>query len=215
MKKFVLAILPLLILISCEEDGVSPVKSDYDSEVLIPLKLGNTWETIRKEFDSDGQVTRQTEAEIFLVDKKNIGGKEHYFTVDYISQKDTIWDTFSNDSFGSHLGQLFGEAHINALKLKYPCSEGDNYDLVTTAGIGKVTIESVRESITVGAGTFDCIKYKHEIMVDSFGEVIYNRGFTWASPGIGIIKTESTTADQEEGPYHKFSEVELVSFSIK
>ena len=97
-----------------------------------------------------------------------------------------------------------------SLLYSYLCNLGDCYP-AEIGGIG--VVENLDTTITVQAGTFNCIKYKFSARRNETGAGFNH--YHYCSPGVGLIKIEKF---ESRYPFIDFfikhSELELINFMI-
>ncbi len=148
----------LLSLISCKEE--SSTEPDA-TKSLIPLAKDNIW---TYDYATNlGDYTRVLEVESEVSD--NIY-KINYATRNKRNTEDSHYYTVvgENKSDGYYVD---GDLHY-----KYPVETGDVFQRDGTT----VTVNETNISITVPAGTFNCIEYEYDVST------------YWVSPEVGLIK---------------------------
>ncbi|MES2767074.1 MAG: hypothetical protein V4642_14460 [Bacteroidota bacterium] len=187
----------VIFLGSCAEDAVvSPPKED----VLMPLKVGNTWNYLIMMRDSS-TTTNETNSgplSMSIAGDTTISGSKWYgmampyagIYVYYQNKADGVWANFQGMS-------------TPMLMFKYPAdlNSGYPYKLV-----------SKTESVVVPAGTFSCYHYQHVSVENPVNFEHY-----YLAPNIGIVKqTKSDGGDNGSGgTYLSTSTMELQSYTLK
>jgi hypothetical protein len=155
MKNVALLILCMFAVASC--DTTTEPDDNTLSDVIIPLKVGNTWVYERVEFDSVGK-TLSTITDTLSIFKETVINNEHWFAYTFSSSSDT--SSVINRSDGFYYVRAGIEYHSNL----YPCKAGDRfYSRRDTSGnyiISEIKdVEGVSSMVHSGAGMFSCIKY--------------------------------------------------------
>ena len=79
MKRMMLISLFILILVtSCKDDTTSPVIKPLNTDELIPLKIGNTWEYRFTEYDPEGFIIESFQNSIWIVKDSIYHGETVY-----------------------------------------------------------------------------------------------------------------------------------------
>ncbi|MDT3738680.1 MAG: hypothetical protein RO257_04180 [Candidatus Kapabacteria bacterium] len=179
-----ISLLIILIISGCAKEPTSPT---IDETVLVPLKVGNTWEYRHTEYYYEGIIENSQQYSYSIVKDSIINGETIYIS-GYISGIDTLRD-YSHELFtlirddGLYFIDLINEGTTPRMYIKYPTFKGDSFiyyhDTMKTA---EVDVE-----YTVPAGKFKCIKYVYDNYIDNEIEM---RWIFYYSPGIGNIATE-------------------------
>ena len=196
MKRTTLAIIVICIVVagfSCHsrDAGVSSPVTNVD--VIIPLAVGNQWVTHTASWDSSGRPN------VTLVDTARIVRDttvqfERWFvdkTGSCVTNRPTGYWVLSNS--------------VPDLFLKYPVSLNDSY----VYGNDSVQVVSMDTSITVPAGTFNCVGYK---MIYSIQGIAYQ--MLLASLNKGMIRRE-IVARTPGGREYLESRADLQSFQLR
>ena len=183
MKKIqVLLSLSLIVTTIPSCDKNNPVDNGSPS-VLVPLKSGNSWVNVSWHYDSTGVVT-STSIDSLWVSGDSVVEGENYFVIS---------DGIENSNGGLYPNIFFRIARNTAsgYEEQFNGLELSKYDF--PIGIKDSTVVSFNESVTVPAGTYNCIVYKYfagMFLVGTKYQPFY--GKTYICPNIGIIKQEST-----------------------
>lgn len=130
-------------LSACDSAGLG----DSGSGDLIPLEEGNRWSAIEKGPDGD---------------------RRHGITLSVTSEGEASFKASNADESVSAVfkkkanGILVGwtlDGHRN-MRLKYPAEDGDKYQYTDAAGQNTFQVSVSKTSISVPAGTFDCLMYR-------------------------------------------------------
>ncbi|MGE5480351.1 MAG: hypothetical protein ACM3U1_07990 [Chloroflexota bacterium] len=197
-----LALLALFFLAGCDDGSVNgdPVDNPNDNtptyHPLIPLGIGNNWVYKRTLYDDKGaqqgdpvtysmQILRDTTV-------NNIAG------VIARAWKDDTFIANKSDGFYAYDDGLIDDIE---LFYKYPVVKGDSY---LRASGETVIVEDLKRSVTVPAGTFECVVFKVLYQDNKFYEVNY------FVKGVGMVKTEDWGMNWQN-VYMKSSSEELIS----
>ena len=185
-----------LLNYSCNENSTDSNSSDS----LIPFKLNNSWEYSHFIYDTSGNVMGTFTATERII-KDTIISDIHFYKYDnsarhLTSKQDGIWMYFISDTG-------VGES---SLYYKFPCKAGDIYNVTIGRPPAVASVLSTNDTVTVEAGTFNCILYRFEFDIDHFSN-------TYIAPGIGIIKHEFFEKYQTIATF-KRSEERLLSYHL-
>jgi hypothetical protein len=187
MKKTCLLIcITYLFLVASCSDKSTNIPSTPQS--IFPMSVGNSWTYNNYTFDKikkDSMIFNKSETlniDSFLIINNEkwyhgIFDDEYLFT----NRSDGFWRLAQNDNH---------EYIIDSAELfiKYPTSIGDKVYLKDK----KNPLETVELNVTVSvpAGTFNCVKYKYHSGDDSTYNMTENM---YLSPRIGLVKDEITS----------------------
>ncbi len=170
----------------------SPGRCDELGESYYPLKAGLRWEYI---VISDQGVTKKLL--ITNLAPREVQGKK--VTPRKWDEGGHVFIEFmEKDGSGIYrYAEQLGEGGTPTLvtpkecHLKFPITEGNNWNMTTKMGNSTLnvafTIESVSEDVTVPAGTFqDCLKIKQTGSDDAGASLM---GYEWYAPKVGIVKS--------------------------
>jgi hypothetical protein len=176
----------MLLLFSCTIPGSGSTGSSGSSSggggstsstrsggVILPLTVGNTW--IHNW--TAGGVTDTRSSSVFTT--QIIGGQTTYRTGVL-----TAFNCYLNHSDGLYkYGDNSGVYASPRLYLKYPCAAGDSWSFDG----GTFTVLNTSRTVTVPAGTFDCILYYYR-KVNTSGSVSVH--YEYWCPDIGQVKQD-------------------------
>ncbi|MGA2296468.1 MAG: hypothetical protein ABSG15_02855 [FCB group bacterium] len=207
LKKTILSLIILVIIVfaGCNktDSPVSPTQSD----VLIPLKVGNTWI-----YQGGSKDSVSTDTLKVIRDTIINGVTWYFFNSDSSDVVTNLNDGFYDMFIGSYSYMGSG------LSFKYPAKVGDTCSSSNNNSTqnGIRTVLSVNESITVKAGTFKCYKFQsYGVVTDTtYNFSIYTKDTVWICPNIGMIKTKSWVSF-DNIYYNYASNGELQSFNLK
>ena len=198
-----LSLLSSILLLSCSD----PTEPNSSPSVLIPLKIGNTWNYSRTVYDSLGfvlytwNINSSIQRDTIINYTKWYGLTDAPGSVYFTNKSDGYWalqtivpNYFLNDT--------------SYIIYKYPTQVGDIYGDPETPR----EVEAVDEMITVPAGEFKVIHLittyigSTNYLLDSFE--------TFITPGVGIVKVMQI-GKRYDGTKFVVYKDELVSYSIE
>lgn len=186
-SKYYFAIILFVALFSCDENATpSPSNS------IVPLQVGQVWINEMKSLDSSGNVL-----------------SSHFDTMEVIGTKiykDEVWYKLNrffmmaNRSDGLYMNFSDGSEESSEIyqTIKYPVAVNDTFVMGTgfnkTNETGKTIdkvrpyfrVVSIKEPVTVPAGTFECCQYNMCILQDN-KEIVVSSDYY--RKGVGHIKT--------------------------
>ncbi len=206
MKKLFALILLTIFVNSCGDNGTNPT----DTSVLMPLKIGNSWEYIDCIYHSDNKI--ETIEYTLNIDSQIEVNNQTYFQLNLInSQSNNIYFVKSyhqNKQDGHYI--LYDLDDLNSMNfLKYPTIR---QELIYQNEWQKFFTEDVDAIIEVKAGKFKCIKY----VLNSYNDynVLYKILNFYYSPGVGLILNEVLDLDKEKGIFKLAMKTELKSYKL-
>ena len=183
MKKILFLLSASFIITTIPSCDKSNPVNNGNATVLVPLKAGNSWVNVSWRYDSTGAVTSTSIDSLWVSRDTVIDGEDYFVISDGIENSNgTIYPDITNYIARNTISGY--EETFNDLKLAnydYPFSVRDS------------SVISQNESVTVPAGTYNCIVYKYAagfFLVGTKYQPFY--GNTYICPNIGIIKQEST-----------------------
>ena len=198
MKKLYIIII-VILLGAC--DHTSETKKNAS---LIPLTVGTQWEFVGKTYhDAWGNplqnIIDTTISKIHQL--REIDGIQYAVLnnslINFIAYQLTDSALYTINYFNNSATKDTLDIH------KYPTKTGDQWTVTNTSRV--ITVVSTSESITVPAGTFQCIKYRID-QIDS-PENYYN--IEYLAVGVGFVRFETWTE------FGLQSESDLQSYTIK
>lgn len=182
LKNFLLLILVVLVVVSCEKTtSISENEKD-----LLPLKIGNTWEYDVSENHNDTLNTytsTQTVVSDTIIEnlrysciKNDIRGKINDINYTYFHKSD----------IGYYQGMILDNRFFKGLVIKFPANEGEEYD---NDGV-KYKFISKNTKVQTAVGNFDCYVFSFITPWEKShsSEYIYK-----IAPGVGIVYSEINT----------------------
>ena len=171
-----------LLLSACKK---SPTEPSSQENVLMPLKVGNTWNYKYSRVDpKTGDTLSSRMISVSIVGTVTIKGEEYYRFNDGSVARNRN-DGLIIADYNERTGEL-GDITF----FKYPAKDGEVYD-----GIKVMT----EQKVSVKAGTF--FTYAYIFTASPYNSTIY------IAPGVGIVKTVNFDAEGEG--------MELVSYELK
>ena len=168
-----------IIFVSSCSESTSPELDN--SNGLIPLKIGNSWNYEFTDYDSSGTIV-QTENQINTIVKDTTIMNAIWYSFNYLPNG--LWFTNKTDGYWSFVKKGTGNiTEDNSLIVfKYPTVAGDIYGNFDTP----TEVIATDEEITVPAGTFKLIHVKTNYQ--SSNNYLLNSFETYIAPKIGVIK---------------------------
>lgn len=133
---------------ACDSGGGDD--GDEGQPALMPLKVGNSW---TYEVQGDGS----TEATLEITRSVTIDEEQHYEMDPGIDQYETDGESFLVRPEGDGLYVM--EEDLVGFPLKYPADDGEIYTHTDSDG-NEYKIPVTNRTVTVPAGTFDCLQYE-------------------------------------------------------
>lgn len=201
--RYLLIIVTLLFTYCCSE----PTESIPFPSKLIPLKIGNNWNSIRTVYDSEGNV-EYTDSIISTIDKDTtIEGSTWY---GYSNIPPGIWYTNKSDGYWVYAKFFNGGSLIDTFLLvyKYPAKVGDVYDGLTY----RREVVALDELIFVPAGTFRTIHFV-DTYIDS-SNYLQDSFDTFVAKRVGIVKRIQKGRKSDGSKYVVLDE-ELENYTLK
>ena len=212
------AILLLGTVMGCGDRN--PVNKNTD-DVIIPLKVGNSW-TYRS---TDPVIATEYTWQIDSIG--NIGSTPWFFSKRSYASSGRMDNgpTLRNDGGSA----LFYNANLLdriILQLKYPGNVGELFKYDTIQGLADGleatmawTITSTDTVITVPAGTFTCYLYRQTQIMPSISLdaplPLYVETHIFAAPDVGIIRYDDYNYGYTAGDSSNLSRRELVDYHLE
>ena len=174
--KLVLVLSTFVFLVSCDS-ATEPV--EIESQLLMPLKVGNEWTYTDTNFEDSKVTVEDFRYLVTRLEDVNIGYKQYkafVLTGHNSKNEQVVQEFFTCNSIGLY---TYGSENdpfnllYRDLLLKYPVSVNErwntyyHYFTPTTHRFSHDTciVEclSIKEQITVPAGTFKCVKYQYTL----------------------------------------------------
>jgi hypothetical protein len=194
MQTFILVILSGF---GCQD--APPTSSGGDSEVLMPLTIGNSWTYAVTGYDETGNGLKTVELTLNVCRDTIIGG-EVWYDLDpnvpffgFTNKEDGVW--------------WCRPPIPQFLWAKYPASVDDEWEI--PGGVTGQVMET-DALISVPAGEFVCIHYKIMSLTSDGVVILHN----YWSPGVGWIKFEQEVTDPDGNKYIERRQ-ELKEYLIK
>ena len=201
--RYLLIIVTLIFTYCCSE----PTESNPFPSELIPLKIGNTWNSIRTVYDSTG-IVLYTENITSTIDKDTtIEGSNWY---GYSDTPKWIWFTNKSDGYWGYAKFFNGGSLIDTFLLvyKYPAKVGDVYDGLSY----RREVVSLDELIFVPAGTFRTIHFV-DTYIDS-SNYFLDSFDTFVAKRVGIVK-RTQIGRKSDGSKYVVLDEELENYTSK
>ena len=198
--KYILILISSMILglYSCEKESTSAITQEG---VLMPLAIGNTWIYKYTLLDSNNQVEFDGYDTLTVIKDSIINGNTFFGCSNGRFYRNTSWGL--EMYFDFYTGRSFNPSFNY---YKFPTNPNENWillsyddDDVSTGNLDSVRLKfttlDLNSSITVSKGTFNTIKYKHEIVginnqpLIPSDESLVEPIEQYYSPNIGAIKS--------------------------
>lgn len=185
MLKYILIIITIFIF-SCSDENDKNEPIDYNTNGIIPLKIGNYWKYETESYLSRDTFPTYTNNTLTVFRDSIINGTKYF----YIINDNYNYTVSTNKEDGYYFNNI---DEIDDLYYKYPCEVGDQWDvrIYEEEDLDEkyVIVKSLNEVVTVPFGTFECINYEfyaiEEFMPDYHFIFISN---VYISPGVGMVK---------------------------
>ncbi|MBI2565887.1 MAG: hypothetical protein HYV63_02475 [Candidatus Schekmanbacteria bacterium] len=176
--RLVCAVAAAVMVVSCSGGSSGPDIPDQ----IWPLAVGNTWRW---------SSARSGEYSTTVSSKRTIANTEAFQL--HVTGGEPVDDTlYANLSSGLYtFGSAANPLSSPVLWLKYPAAVGDSWSFFGT----RIELMATADSITVGAGTFKCYRYRAA-------------GFdTYFAPRVGFVRSVEVSTGA--------TDVELLGYSVK
>lgn len=210
MKNIILVISIIFLFSACWEDSTSPYIEASNKDVLIPLKVGNTW-TYNYEID-DGVLNQKTSMTTEVISEFIYNGEKHY-RMQHInnSTNQVLSNKFYmiNKPDGYYMINDSGRTEPEIIKLNYPTFKGE---VIVEEEYYKLYVEDTEYIYTTPMGKFKCIKY---VVLHRYGDVIDAKAENYYAPGIGEVASEYYRNKNNSGVLTLSNKMVLTSYSLK
>ncbi|PWB75115.1 hypothetical protein C3F09_03020 [candidate division GN15 bacterium] len=166
--------------------GTTCNTESLDTGVIVPLEIGTVWEgvMVNKHADStDSVVSSYAVTDTVSVGSEKwhviqrIDGSKIRYTGACTNRKDGLWFT----SFGTDSVTVSKYAMMYAL---YPANQNQIYQGMEVET--RVRVCGLHDTVTVPAGTFECVSYCWDDAESM------SRGVIYLAPGVGWVKEQLT-----------------------
>ncbi|MEW5796869.1 MAG: hypothetical protein AB1772_10990 [Candidatus Zixiibacteriota bacterium] len=194
MRHAIILVFTLILLAGCDSSDKST--NPTPPKQILPLTVGNFYVYENAVLDSAGSVIG-ADTVIWTVAKDTIIQNERWYimTVNGVRDPEVSLPT-TNRGDG-----LWVDGPSGFLLFKYPAAVNDTVFF----GSDTSTVESIHDTITVPAGTFECINYKWVGSRDEDRAYQYH----YFSPGVGHVKTDEYYRTTSEFVYVRYRMVLL------
>lgn len=210
---FLIAVFTMSVFSGCSEDSATP--NTYTIQNVFPLKVGNKWTYQNTYYNLDGSIdtTNGSDSVIFLVDSAIVYNSIPAYAMTIVEKSIMYYlntDLFMVDQFSGN----------PRLILRYPMNINETILIKDTTyssgGRSKNILRYVSDnvSITVPAGTFNCINYE-QISLNGEKDALDTtfRSNIYLSFGIGLIKEDSYRISNVDSTWHRSYTSVLTSYS--
>lgn len=178
MRNFILVLIIIFVLISCQNATNSP----NDKGVIIPFRIGNEWVYQIDTYDEQGKHIINTDfINTMVIDII----EDWYSVVNFPSIASHV--KFQNKSDGLH---AFGggpqyNGYFSALLFQYPTKVNNVYNFLGWS----ILVKNTNKLVSTNIGDFKCIEYEQS-PANKYNQTEYNYVKFYIAPNIGIIKIE-------------------------
>jgi hypothetical protein len=183
---------------SCGDDD--QITNSEPSEDIMPLAIGNQWRSEVLRVDSAGDTVSLDSQSTIIVGDTTISGQTWFrYQTDYIQSSDLPVLRMASDGLWVSGPDATDAAYLLA---KYPCNTGDTW--TNAAADDTITVRGTKVSVTVPAGTYECVQYAiHRPSGDST--------VNYYAPGTGLVKQTFFVVSRTHSEYR----TELLSATVK
>jgi hypothetical protein len=181
------------------KSGTAPVPPHLS---IWPLAAGNQWKWNHTEYDTAGDVISYATSQIDIV-KDTMLDDERWF----------IWSVNGTRVPTTFMGARSDGYYVRdtsghfELMIKYPVHVNETFP--TLGGERIATVESITDTITVPAGTFECCRYR---TADTSGAPVF---IQWFAPGYGMVKGEDYWSKVPDTGFYLRMLTGLTSYHLK
>jgi hypothetical protein len=214
--KIILCLCVLCVFLSCSESPTTP-GSNNSISTLYPLKVGNVWNYHLIEYRSSGQIKLEQDFTIRVVDSLlDTSGNITYLTVTTLKNDTNV--QYYNNGIDLYSGRK-GTSDI-ILRLRYPMAAGQTIVLSEIQGQGYLSryllqYISSAESVTVPAGTFNCLRYDYIFLAGSSTSTLDTVSTTTMYLALNTGMVEQKDYFYEGGSKYLRYHVRLLSYDLK
>jgi len=181
----------MILISSCDKSN--PVNTGNTNEI-IPLKVGNAWVNTNSYYGSNGLVYTKSIDSIWVSNDTIIEGQSYFVLCSQIKDSNGTpypqINTYLARNTSSGYSERYMDVNIETANYHYPNAFRDS------------TIVSWSQTVTVPAGTFNCIVYKFAagiFILNNVSSIVY--GYVYICPNIGIIKKEFVNTHEGQSGY--------------
>jgi hypothetical protein len=205
-----LFLLAVLLVCGCSRE---PITGPDKQSVILPLAIGNQWISRVSNFSSTaiGVVTSTWMDTVTVTGEETIDN-ERWFIIDSMVSR-------TNRSDGMWVKLRGFDSWLVA---KYPAAVGDTFSTRVTPDpfandttIIYLSVVSTSTSVTVPAGTFQCMEYKTNIAVRGSVLLEAQEDHYYFAPGIGMVKSETVLVAPGGSMTIPVRRWELVEYKVK
>jgi hypothetical protein len=201
---FSLVITAIIVFAGCNQSN-SPVNTTQ-SDVLIPLKVGNIWIYQGNFVDTLKSNLLDT---IYVKQDTVINGEIWFYCYNV-----GILTLMTNRNDGVYFMRTDTNNNlIIKMCYKYPANIGDEWTFDINAPSTKITLLSKNDTTTIKGSKFICYKYQWDFNA-SIPNLNYNTVLEWLCPGKGLIKQEYYFKNNSGKMLLVYS-TELLSYELK
>lgn len=209
---FVITLIYSTLQFGC--DSTAP-QTEYSIQDIMPLASGNQWTWISSHYTSAGSLEREDTIGDFIGAPHTFDGNSGYYPTScgcaygflhYSGNDLLVYDSISKTS---------------SIKLRYPMAPDESIivvDSINREGLrlqGVLRMLSKNASVTVPAGTFNCVKYEelYRYGADGFLDTAYII-YKYYAPGVGAVMGEQYKYFPTDTPPHIEYSSKLLSYTL-
>jgi len=211
MKRIMLISLIIMFMVaSCKDDTTSPDINPLNTDELVPLKIGNTWDYEYTDYDGSDQM--KVNVTTTVVSDIQYQGERHFLMqhTEHATGESKIPQVYHiNKADAYYMILLEDNEEPETVKFNYPTFTGD---IIHEDEYYKYYVEKVDHIYTTPAGMFKCIKYVYiwYLNGNEFGRFI-----NYFAPGIGKVATEIYGTTTLSGIHNLEKKYILLSYELK
>jgi hypothetical protein len=203
-NKLTILLLFVVTTIGCKSGTSAP----EENKVILPLAIGNTWQYQTTSYDSNKKVTDVRTDTTLIQDTSQINGEIFYFSranifsrTGYKNESDGLWVHKEGEAM----------APYTILFIPYPISV-NTVEWQSMPFVSSIVLLNTDTVITVPAGSFHTLQYRHDYLVDSSGHTVY-RDILYYGLNVGLIYAERNTISSDE-QFHLRAVNALIKYSL-
>ncbi len=217
MKYLMIAALLLIFQSGCSD--VNPITSGSNNYIstLYPLKVGNVWNYHLIEYRSSGQIRSEKDFTQSVVDSIPHSAAITAYLVASSLKNDTLIQYYQN---GTDLYTGYPDASEYDLMMRYPMNVGQTIVLREDQSpdyVSRLLLQyrSSNESVTVGAGTFNCVRFDYIFLAGSSNSTLDTASTTAMYFALNTGLVEQKDYFYEGGSKYLRYHARLLSYDLK
>lgn len=193
MKKLIL-IISIIALVSCEKSVVgvnnTDVQQSFKDELILPLKVGNSWSYEAEEIDADGTVNNVFRYKKEITDVRHFGEETWYRAVNSEYPHANIFYKFNIDGLYTRLPDYFGDHVFHQYMYRGDLGDLTDYQFRNfwsdENSHNQTEITNLERHITINNITYSCIEYTTMIELQNSSKTLIE----YFAPGLGLIERD-------------------------